>query len=144
MPIAVIVADASRARILATREDPGELIELEDLLHPESRLREQELVADGPGSGSDSGGHGMHSMGHEKAAHDRQAEIFARELCEQIDKLHQRKKLRRIYLVAAPAFLGLMRASLGKQCAALVTAEVGKNLVTHSLQEIRAHLPKRL
>jgi protein required for attachment to host cells len=144
MPIAVIVADASRARVLATREDPGELYELEDLVHPQSRLREQELVADGAGSGIDSGGRGMHSMGHEKAAHDRQAEIFAGELCEEIDKLRQRLKLRRIYLVAAPAFLGLMRASLGKQCASLVSGEVGKNLVTHSLQEIRDHLPKRL
>ena len=144
MPIAVIVADASRARILATREDPGELYELEDLVHPESRLREQELVADGTGSGSDSGGHGMHSMGHEKAAHDRQAEIFAKELSSALDKLHRRQQLRRVYLVAAPGFLGLLRASLSKQCTSLVAGEVGKNLVTHKLEEIRAQLPKRL
>jgi protein required for attachment to host cells len=86
----------------------------------------------------------MHSMGHEKAAHSRQAEIFAAELCEHIEKLHRRRKLRRIYLVASPNFLGMMRASLGKQCASLVAGEVNKNLVTHGLDDIRAHLPKRL
>lgn len=144
MPVSVIVADASRARILSTRDTPGQLSELEDLVHPESRLREQDLVADGPGSGSDSGGHGKHSMGHEKAAHARQAELFARELCEQIDKLQRREKIHRLYLVAAPAFLGLVRARLSKQCASLVAGEVSKNLVTHSLQDIRAHLPKQL
>lgn len=144
MPVSVIVADASRARILSTRDTPGELSELEDLVHPESRLREQDLVADGSGSGSDSAGHGKHSMGHERAAHERQAELFARELCEQIDRLHRSEKIHRIYLVAAPAFLGMLRARLSRQCASLVAGEVSKNLVTHSLQDIRAHLPKQL
>lgn len=144
MPVSVIVADASRARILSTRDTPGQLSELEDLVHPESRLREQDLVTDGSGSGSDSGGHGKHSMGHEKAARDREAELFAKELCEQLDRLHRREKIHRIYLVAAPAFLGLLRARLSKQCASLVAGEVSKNLVTHSLQDIRAHLPKQL
>lgn len=144
MPVSVIVADASRARILSTRDAPGQLTELEDMVHPESRLREQDLVTDGSGSGSDSGGHGKHSMGHEKAAHDRQAELFAKELCEHLDKLHRREKIHRLYLVAAPAFLGLVRSRLSKQCASLVAGEVSKNLVTHSLEEIRAQLPKQL
>lgn len=144
MPVTVIVADASRARIFSTRDTPGELSELEDLVHPESRLREQDLVTDGSGSGSDSGGHGKHSMGHEKAAQAREAELFAREVCERIDKLHRREKIHRIYLVAAPAFLGLLRSLLSKQCASLVAGEVSKNLVTHSLQDIRAHLPRQL
>ena len=144
MPVSVIVADASRARILSTRDTPGLLSEIEDMVHPESRLREQDLVADGSGSGSDSGGHGKHSMGHEKAAHDRQADIFAKTLCEHIDKLHRREKIHRIYLVAAPSFLGSLRARLSKQCASLVAGEVSKNLVTHSIEDIRAHLPKQL
>jgi len=144
MPVSVVVADASRARILSTRDVPGQLSELEDRVHPESRLREQDLVADGSGSGSDSGGHGKHSMGHEKAAHDRQAEIFAKELCEHLDKLHRREKIHRLYLVAPPSFLGLIRSRLSKQCASLVAGEVSKNLVTHSLEEIRAQLPKQL
>ncbi len=144
MPVSVIVADASRARILSTKDTPGQLSEVEDRVHPESRLREQDLVADGSGSGGDAGGHGKHSMGHEKAAHAREAELFAKELCEHIDKLHRRERIHRLYLVAAPAFLGLMRSRLSKQCASLVAGEVAKNLVTHSLQDIRAHLPRQL
>lgn len=144
MPVSVIVADASRARILSTRETPGELSEFEDMVHPESRLREQELVTDGSGSGNDSGGHGRHSMGNEKSAHAREAENFAREVCERLDRLHRREKIHRLYLVAPPAFLGLLRNRLSKQCASLVAGEVSKNLVTHTVQEIRAHLPRQL
>lgn len=144
MPITVIVADASRGRIFSARDKSDELSEVEDLVHPESRLREQDLVADGSGSGSDSAGQGKHSMGHEKEAHERQAEIFAKQLCERIDKLNRRDKIHRIYLVAAPGFLGLLRANLSKQCVSLVAGEVSKNLVTHSLPDIRAHLPRQL
>jgi protein required for attachment to host cells len=144
MPISVIVADASRARILSARDMSAELAEVEDLVHPESRLREQDLVADGYGSGSDSGGQGKHSMGHEKEAHRRQANIFAKQLCDRIDKINRREKIHRIYLVAAPGFLGLLRANLSKQCASLVAGEVKNNLVTHKLSDIRAHLPRQL
>ena len=144
MTISVIVADASRARILSTGDTLDQLSEIEDLVHPESRLREQDLVTDGYGSGSDSGGPGKHSMGHEKEAHERQAEIFAKELCARIDQLSRRQKIHRIYLVAAAGFLGLLRANLSKQCASLVAGEVNKNLVTHDLSDIRAHLPRKL
>jgi protein required for attachment to host cells len=144
MPIAVIVADAGRAKILSAEMTDAPLSESEDLVHPESRLREQDLVADGYGSGRDSGGFGKHSMGHEKEAHARQASIFASEVCARIDQIRRRDKLHRIYLIAAPGFLGLLRDKLNRQCLTLVSGEVGKNLVTHSLSDIRAHLPKRL
>ena len=113
-------------------------------MHPESRLREQDLVSDGSGSGRDSGGQGMHSMGHEKTARQKQAEDFAREVCAELDQLRNQGQLRRIYLVAPPKFLGQLRAAMSKQSAALVAGETDKDLVTHGIDDIRAHLPKHL
>jgi protein required for attachment to host cells len=83
-------------------------------------------------------------MGHEKVAHQRQVETFARELCGEIDKILRNSDLRRIYLIAAPKFLGLLRNGLTKQCTELLAGEVDKNLVSHSIEDIRSHLPKRL
>ena len=120
------------------------LVDEKDFIHPESRLREQDLVSDGPGSESDSGGFGKHSMGHEKAAHQKQAEAFAHELRDEIDKLRRSSDLRRIYLVASPKFLGLLRSSISKQCTELLSGEVNKDLVDHSIEDIRSHLPNRL
>jgi len=144
MSICIVVADSSKARILSAESGDGPLIDSSDYIHTESRLREQDLVADGSGSGNDSGGYGKHSMGHEKAAHQQQVEIFANELCSEIDKLRANSDLRRIYLVAAPKFLGLLRSSLNKQCTELLVGEVSKSLVNHSIEDIRSHLPKRL
>ena len=144
MSICIVVADSSKARILSAERWDSPLTDSKDFIHSEGRLREQDLVADGSGSGSDSGGCGKHSMGHEKVAHQRQVETFARELCGEIDKILRNTDLRRIYLIAAPKFLGLLRNGLTKQCTELLAGEVDKNLVSHSIEDIRSHLPKRL
>ena len=144
MSICVVVADSSKAKILLAEDGRSALVEHRDYVHPESRLKEQDLVSDGTGSESDPGGFGKHSMGHENAAHKKQAEIFAHELCDEIDRLRQPRDLRRIYLVAPPKFLGLLRASISKQCVELLAGEVNKDLVTNSIEDIRSHLPKLL
>jgi protein required for attachment to host cells len=144
MSICIVVADSSKARILVAESGQSPLVDDRDFIHPESRLREQDLVSDGPGSETDSGGYGKHSMGHEGTAHQKQAETFAGELCDEIDKLRRKSDLRRIYLVASPKFLGLLRSGISKQCAQLLAGEVNKDLVTHSIEDIRSHLPRRL
>ena len=144
MSICVVVADSSKARILLAESGQSPLIDDRDFIHPESRLREQDLVSDGTGSESAAGGYGQHSMGHEKTAHDQEMKNFADELCVEIDKLRQSSDLRRIYLVASPKFLGLLRAAMSKQCSALLEEEISKDLVSHSIEDIRSHLPKQL
>jgi protein required for attachment to host cells len=144
MSICVVVADSSRARLLLAESGHSPLVDERDYIHSESRLREQDLVSDGTGSESDSGGFGKHSMGHEKAAHQKEAETFAHELCDEIDKLRRTRDLRRIYLVASPNFLGLLRSGISKQCVELVAGEVNKDLVDHNIEDIRSHLPKLL
>ncbi|MDH3633241.1 MAG: host attachment protein [Gammaproteobacteria bacterium] len=144
MSICVVVADGSKARILVAESGQSPLIDDRDFIHPESRLREQDLVSDGTGSESDAGGYGKHSMGHERTAHDKEMKNFADELCVEIDRLRQGSDLRRVYLVASPKFLGLLRSSMNKQCSALLEGEISKDLVNHSIDDIRSHLPKRL
>ena len=144
MSIIVLVADGSRARLLCAEDGGSALTEIEDFVHPESRLRQQELVSDGPGSGNDSVGRGRHSMGHENAAHRQQEADFARELGSEIDRVRDANQPHRIYLVAPPRFLGELRDHLSKQSTALLAGEIDKNLVQHGIDEIRAHLPKRM
>jgi len=144
MSICVVVADSSRARIFLAETGQDPLIEDRILDHPESRLKEQELVTDGYGSENDTGGYGKHSMGHEREAHQHEAEIFATDICAEIAKIRRIGDLRRIYLVAPPKFLGLLRSALNPQCHELLAGEVNKDLVSHTLEAIRSHLPRRL
>jgi protein required for attachment to host cells len=144
MSVCVVVASSSKAKVLIAEDGHSPLVESAVYDHPQSRLREQDLVSDGSGSATDSGGFGKHSMGHEQAARHKQAGLFAQEIGAEIDKLRRKTNLRRIYLVAPPKFLGLLRGSISKQCLELLHGEVNKDLVTHSIEDIRSHLPKLL
>ncbi len=143
MSILTVVADSGKARILRAEDRLSSLQEIKDLVFPDARLREQDLVSDGVGAGN-GGGSGSHSMGHEKGAHQHQAELFARELCQNLEQTVQSDHIHRIYVMAAPRFLGLIRANLSKTCAGMVAAELDKNLVNQSIDAIRSHLPKVL
>ena len=144
MSIWILVADSSRARILSADDRTAPLQEIKDLIFPEGRLREQDLVTDGSGAGNGTSGNGTHSMGHEKDAHEHQVKGFARNLCSELAKAAQNNDIRKIYLMAPPKFLGLMRSGLSKLCADKVVGEISKNLVNHSVDDIRGHLPRAL
>lgn len=144
MSVCVVVANSSKAKLMLAEDAVSELIESSDFVHPESSLREQDLVSDSPGGAGDSAGPGRHSMGHEQEARQREAALFSQELMAEVEKLRQKKDLRRIYLVAPPKFLGLLRSHISKPCQALLEEEINKDLVTRDIAEIRSYLPKRL
>lgn len=141
MSILIVVADASRARFLVAETRKGRLIEASDFVHNASRQHEQELTSDGKGTGQDATGYGQHTMGHENETHKHHKESFARDLCTEIEKVMKAGKTGKIYLLAAPAFLGMLRKLMNKQTLKLITGEIQKDLVNHSIQEIRSHLP---
>ncbi|MCH7686550.1 MAG: host attachment protein, partial [Planctomycetes bacterium] len=60
MSIWVLVADRACARIFSPDLHSNELLEIEDFVHPESRLRRQDTVTDGPGRFEETAG-GRHS-----------------------------------------------------------------------------------
>jgi protein required for attachment to host cells len=140
----VVVADSARARIFQAKSPVGPLIELDDQVHPESRLRALDINADRPGRTHDSAGRGRHAMESEVSPREQDAREFARELADRLDKARAEGLFGNLVLVAAPAFLGLLREALPKQTRERVTFELDKYLVTHSPADIRAHLPYRI
>ncbi len=133
MSICVLVADSSKAKILVAESGQDPLVEKEVLDHPEGRLREQDLVTDGSGG-----------EGYEGEARQHQAAGFAAEICTELDRLRRTSELHRIYLVAPPKFLGLLRSALSQQCSEMLAGEINKDLVNHKIDDIRSQLPKRM
>lgn len=140
MSIWVVVADASKARIFSAKSRNGVLLETGDYLHVESRMKGRDLKTDAPGRAFDSGGQGRHAMGKEQEVAEREAEIFARELCAEIDKAAQTSQFEKLYIIATPRFLGHLRAQMSAQAKNLIAGEVSKDLVSHDVPDIRKHL----
>ncbi len=138
----VVAADSSRARLFETSNSRKPLVEFETLTHPESRLHEGDLSEDGPGMVYESHGEGRHLTENHRKKHE--IEIFAREVSQKLQQGRTSSRFDKLYLVAPPAFLGQLRDTLDAATRKLIQAEVGKNLVLSSPDDIRDHLPYAL
>ncbi len=141
MTVWVVVADASKARIFTAENRLSPLQELEDHVHATTRLHGQDLEADAPGRAFDSAGQGRHAMGKEELTKDTEAQRFAHELSEVITKARNEEAFIKLYLVAPPKFLGMLRDALPKNVKERLEGEVPQDLVKHDAEDIRGHLP---
>ncbi|WP_437630463.1 host attachment protein [Sorangium sp. So ce854] len=158
----ILVSDASRAQLY--REEPAGkgFTLLESYTHDESRARVRDLMADAhgrkpngtpggnglvPGAG---GGTGSTYLGRPGAAPDTdpkevEAQKFARELAEVLEKGLNEHAYDALVLIAPPQFLGLLRGTVSKQVSNHVESSVDKDLswldgprLTERLRELRA------
>ena len=142
----ILVADAARARFLSTRDRADVWVEVQDLLNPDARLKESELVSDSPGKHSDGAAGsrpgGPHSSGYEpQQSHKARAtEKFAREVVGALERGRQEKAYTKLVLVAPPRFLGVLRQQLSKDVSAMVVEEAAKSLVSERPDAIKGHL----
>ncbi len=137
----VLVADSSRARLFsADRGLGGPLLELADFTHPESRSKTQDLTTDRHGR---SPGNGP-NMDYDVEPKRQETMVFAKELSEHLREGRTQGRLEKLYIVAAPAFLGQLRNKMDAQTAQLIAGEINKDLTQFAPSEIRQHLPERL
>lgn len=135
----VIVADGTRARFfnrLANRQ----LEEFDVLLSPDNRLHEGDLVSDRQGR-IDSAGAGVHGMGNKNATKDHEQDLFAKRVASRVEEGRTSGQIAKLILVAAPKFLGRVRASLSGPCSDLVVHTIDKELTQLSPDKLADYLP---
>jgi protein required for attachment to host cells len=137
----VLVADSSAAHIYSGRHLRAPLKLVTSLEHGASRQRGSELMSDAPGRVHDRFGPGRHSLDPREQIRSEEAHRFARELAARLAAAHNERQFSRLIIMAAPAFLGVLRNALGKPLADSVVAEVPKNLVAHDVADVEAHIP---
>lgn len=139
--IGVIVCNHSRARLF--KADARSLVEeLADQVNPAARLREQDLTTDAPGKyrGGGSGGQ-RHAEDPRTSPHEKAAEHFARDIAATVEDAVAGHGLDKLYVVAEPDMLGLLRKALSEGARRLVVQEIAKDVVARSPAEIRDFLP---
>lgn len=137
----VLAADNTRARVFATDKRNGELAELFDLVNPEARLHERELTSDLSGRTGNTATGKTHSYGPDEKHKPRALEDFARDVARRLEEARAKKEFGRLYIVADPSFLGLLRRALDDDTRKLVAGEVDKNLTRGSVKQVRGALP---
>lgn len=140
----VVVADATCARIFSAANRSAELIEQKDLLHTVSRAPSSSLTSDRSGRDTDIQHTGSHTMGHEKSIKKQELHNFAREIGQLLEHHRQKNHFYRLYVMASPQLLGLLRQELHHETQEMIAGEKDINLVKETLSTIRNHLPKCL
>lgn len=140
MPTWILVADASRARIFSAEKSLSSLNEIRALTSPEARLHEGDLVTD-KGGRDRNPGVGAHGFNIEDAHKQENAERFAAHVCQELEAARNSGEFRKLYVVAAPSFLGMLRRHQSNSLRQMVAGEVDKNLSTQDPASIRKCLP---
>lgn len=142
--VGVIVCNHSRARLFKANA-MSFVSELADQVNPAARLREQDLATGAPGTyrGGGSGGQ-RHIEDHRTSQHDKAAANFARDIVNTLEQAIATHDLHKIYVVAEPDMLGLLRKELPQRIKALVAKEIAKDIVMRTPTQIRDFLPASL
>jgi protein required for attachment to host cells len=126
----IVLADEGRARLIE-RAPPGgamqEVAQIEDEL---GRARGAELRRDAKGRLY---GKGERVMGHTTEprtdARRKEAQRFARRVAEYLEQAQREQRFDRLVIVAAPAFLGMLREVLPPAVRKQVVGELDQDLV---------------
>ncbi|MBK1654012.1 host attachment protein [Allochromatium vinosum] len=140
MPTWILVADNSRARLFAAEKPADPLIEISTLAFPEGRLHEGDLTTDKAGRGQALGA-GAHGVNGEEGHKQENAERFASLIRDDLEAARNQGRFSKLYIIASPALLGLLRKQLSAPLRQLVAGELDKNLTTQTPEAIRRHLP---
>lgn len=139
----VLVAERSQARLLQALPGGMSLAEAENFEHPEGRLRNHELVSDAPGVSMGSGySQSSPTQKEEPTIHETQR--FAQRLAKRLAELRIAHPVTKVYLVAEPHFLGVLRAELDEATRRCVSGEVHRRLINETNADILAALPSPL
>lgn len=136
----IVIADRSGARILRHQGGQPSLEPIGEIAHPEGRLRPHEIEADRPGRVHDRMSAHRHGVAREEAATEHLAKGFALAIAERLRKARLEQQFDRLVLVAGPRMLGHLRDALDAHTAALVTAELPKDLQDVPLEDLPHHL----
>lgn len=135
-----LVADASRARLFISTNAKSDIEEIETIAHPEGRLHEHNVTSDLPGRHTGDKSTGSDSYQAETEPKEQEMIDFAKSLSKHIDEMVNKHQVSQISIIAAPHFLGLLRKNLSGQADKLVSFELDKDLVQHSIEDIQQHL----
>lgn len=124
----VLVANSSSARLFRL-DKMKELSEIHTFVHPQSRLKEQDLVDASPGRANESVGPTRHAMEPHSTQKDQESAEFAKKISEYLESARNESSFSRLYITAGPTFLSNLRKTLHPQTLELVAKQVTKDLV---------------
>ncbi|ENO87905.1 host attachment protein [Thauera linaloolentis] len=135
----ILVANASLAKLYANLGPNKGLTLVKELIHPESRQKNSQLVTDRSGAmGANGGGGG--SMQPQTLPKQHEAKVFAQEIAQALYQGRATNAFRRAILVAPPAFMGMLNTVIDGPTAQLISDRFEKDYTKTAEPELSQRL----
>lgn len=135
----VLVADSCQAKIYRVVSFP-KIEEISFLQHPDSRLHNQDLISSKPGRAFQSVGTTRHAYEPETTPKKIEAMKFATDIANVLTQAANQNEFERLYVIAAPAFLGLLRQHISPGVQKKIYAEIPKEMTAFDVKAIEHQL----
>ncbi|MBD5804189.1 Protein required for attachment to host cells [Azoarcus sp. Aa7] len=135
----ILVANASLAKLYANLGPNKGLTLVKELIHPESRQKNSELVTDRAGA-SPSAGNASGSKQAQTPPKTHEAKVFAQEIAQELYKGRATNAFGRAIVFAPPAFMGMLNSVLDSPTAQLITDRFEKDYTKEPEPVLRERL----
>lgn len=127
----LVVANAARARVLEQTDTVGLYNAVADLVHPQSRMKGEQLGSDRPGH-AHAEGHGLAGTSYAPRTDPREREHdrFAREVAAAVNDGVAQDRCAGVTLVASDPFLGHLKSHLSDQARKLLLRTIAADYTT--------------
>jgi protein required for attachment to host cells len=133
----IVAADNTRARIFEAEGVGKNFHEIQDFVNEAGRERYQDLRTDAKGRFYGKGERDQaHTAEPDIDASVHETELFAKKVCEYLDKARLEHKYDALFVVAFSKFLGMMRDSLSKEAQQLIQREMTKDISSYDEKDI--------
>lgn len=138
----LVVANASRARVLEESDPPGLYVHIADLVHPQSRQKGTDLAGDRPGHIPGPTAHGTGSSAYDPrtAPGEREHERFAREVATTLNDGIAAGRCAGLKLVASSPFLGHLKSHLTAQSNKAILSSLAADYTALNERELAQRL----
>jgi len=130
--IYILVADSSQAIIYAKIDHENTLTEIRHFECLNCKLHNIDLVSDKPGRVTQQSGKRAKGLSTHQSPKDREVEIFAKSLCDFLNKARKENKFDELILAAPPKFLGVLHKKLNTETSKMIRQNINKNLLKKS------------
>lgn len=138
----ILTANSTLAKIFRA-ENLHLLVEHKLFEHLIGRDQARQHISDKQGRSHSRMGYGSYSM-EEASFKDQEAELFAREIVQFLDKSLINGEYEKLYIVSKAPFIGVLHACLTPHVSKVIAAEILKDLTHATAQDIREYLPLTL
>ena len=136
----ILAANRTTARVFRA-ENTHKLVEIKTLQHQEGHEHASDLNADRQGRSNNRKGYGIDTMEAKTPTETKEAVRFAIEIANMLHEGLKTDSFERLYVIANPPFVSILRDACKASVVKLIEKEVHKDLTQCRSEQVRECLP---